>query len=169
MTGEWRMQLIGPGTQEEKESWHEVGPTTLADCTGSKPCTPKPHLLSGPKKNTCFFLCSFSQYEDWYATHGEERKKKKSFCGCTILYVPLQQLYSGLWYFLFQHCNFLPEMTREVYGIQKPKQKGEKWKKHNSTQWSDSCKEKKSNVCGLWPLEKEKNIYVGQKVTANKY
>lgn len=73
------MQLIGPGTQEEKESWHEVAPTTLADCTGSKPCTPRPHLLSGPKKNTCFFLCSFSQYEDWYATHGEERKKKKIF------------------------------------------------------------------------------------------
>lgn len=70
------MQLIGPGTQEEKENWHEVAPTTLADCTGSKPCTPRPHLLSGPKKNTCFFLCSFSQYEDGTQRMGKKEKKK---------------------------------------------------------------------------------------------
>lgn len=166
MTGEWRMQLIGPGTQEEKESWHEVAPTTLADCTGSKPCTPRPHLLSGPKKNTCFFLCSFSQYEDWYATHGEERKKKKSFCGCTILYVPFQQLYSGLWYFLFHHCNFLPEMTREVFRIQKPKQKDEKWK--NTIAHNGVMAVKRTRAMSV-AFGKRKKIYVGQKVTANKY
>lgn len=66
-TEEWRMELIGPGTQEVKESWHMVIHVTLADYTGSKPCTPRPHLLSRPKKNMCFLLCSLSQYEDWYS------------------------------------------------------------------------------------------------------
>lgn len=73
MNEEW---LIGPGTQEAKESWHAVTHTTLADYSGSKPYAPRPHLLSRPKKNTCFLLCSLSRYEDWYATPA---KKKKSF------------------------------------------------------------------------------------------
>lgn len=143
MTEEWRMELIGPGTQEAKESWHAVTPATLADYTGSKPCTVRPHFLSRPKKNMYFLLCSLSQYEDWYTIPTKQKKGSFPWLCHPVCAPPVIYFKSILYPFSS------PELCAKKDLAFKNKQKKGEWGKSTSAQ-NDGCKESKSHVRVLW-------------------
>lgn len=158
MTEEWRMELIRPGTQQVKESWHTAARTTLADYTCSKPWLSRPHLLSELKKNM------FSPVSIKSVGRLVRRTRKKFSVAvpyCTGL--PSNFVQAHL-YFLF-HCHtFQSEMARYVFGTQKTKN-GEGEEKKKSAHEVMVVMRAKSNASSFWGKKK----IIAQKLIANKY
>lgn len=139
------------------ESWHVVTHATLADYTGSKPCTPRPHLLSRPKKNMCFLLCSLSRYEDWYGTPA----KKKLFMAvpsCTCL---SSNLFQAHFISSFITRTFCQKWHIKYLALKKKK----RWMGKNTSAHRVMVV-KRARAMSV-PFGK--TIYIGQRMTANKY
>lgn len=159
MTEEWRMELIGP--QEAKESWHTVTHTTLADYTGSKPCTLRPHLLSRPKKNMGFLLFIKSV---WRLVRNSWKKKKKSFPWlCHPVCTSPATCFKPILFPLSSPEPSARNDTLSSWHSKTQKKKGE-WGKTTSAHRMMIVKRARAMSVPFG-----KKIYIGQRMTANKY
>lgn len=146
MTEEWRMELIRPGTQQVKESWHTAAHTTLADYTCSKPWLSRPHLLSELKKN---MFSPVSTKSVWRLVHRTRKKFSAAVPYSTGL--PSNFVQAHL-YFLFHSHTFQSEMACYVFGTQKTKKgEGEKKSAHEVM----VVMRAKSNASSFWGKKKK--------------